>query len=175
MKKSIAIFVAGFVLMTSISHAQTKFKEYKAGHIIYVSLPEYMNKTTGINSAASIQYKSTVKDVYGFVMEDNKEELNLADLHYASINEFYEEFIADFLKGEEDAKSSKPQYQKKGETNFVETDVVLFDKEAKTSIYYLIGIVETKTAYYKVLSWATEENKDKFKQDFQKILYSLKD
>jgi hypothetical protein len=39
----------------------------------------------------------------------------------------------------------------------------------------LVGIVETKTAYYKVLSWAAAENKDKFKADFQKILYSLKD
>jgi hypothetical protein len=39
----------------------------------------------------------------------------------------------------------------------------------------LVGVVETKTAYYKVLSWAVAENKDKFKADFQKILYSLKD
>jgi len=30
-------------------------------------------------------------------------------------------------------------------------------------------VVETKSAFYKVLSWSALENKDKFKTDFQKI------
>jgi hypothetical protein len=67
------------------------------------------------------------------------------------------------------------QSKKKEEMNFIESDITYYDKDAKTEIYYLVGVVETKTAYYKVLSWAVAENKDKFKADFQKILYSLKD
>ena len=42
-------------------------------------------------------------------------------------------------------------------------------------IYYLVGIVETKTTFYKVLTWTNAKNKEKFKADFQRILYSIKD
>ena len=174
MKKAITIFSAlAFLALTTC--AQTKLKEYKAGHIFYVSLPEYMTKTTGLNSASTIQYKNVVKDVYGFIIEDSKEELALAQINYASINEFYESFIKDFLKDEEKRNVSAPQYQKKGDISFAECDVTYYDKDAKIDIYYLAGIVETKTSYYKVLSWAAIENKDKFKADFEKILYSVRD
>ena len=175
MKKTIAILAFALCVTTLSSFAQTNFKQYKIGHIFNISVPDYMTKTTGLNSAATVQYKNAIKDVYSFVIEDNKEELTIAQLNYTSINEFYDEFIKDFLKGEENLKISKPVYQKKVDANFVECDVTYLDKDAKTEIYYLIGIVETKSTYYKVLSWTVAENKDKFKADFQKILYSLKD
>jgi hypothetical protein len=175
MKKKISIFTMTMVLMTTTTFAQTELKEYKAGHTFNVSLPDYMTKTAGINSASAIQYKSAVKDVYGFIIFDTKEELGLVEMKYSSTNEFYEDFIKDFLIDEDKRKVSKPLSQKNGDINFIECDVTYYDKDAKTEIYYLVGIVETKTAYYKVLSWAVAENKDKFKADFQKIIYSIKD
>ena len=175
MKKKIAVFTTTLVLLTTILFAQTDLKQYKAGHSFDIGLPEYMSRTIGMNSASAIEYKSTVKDVYGFIIVDTKEDLALVDMKYSSINEFYEDFIKDFLKDEEKRKVSKPLSQKKGEINFVECDASYYDKDAKTEIYYLVGVVETKNAYYKVLSWSVAEDKDKFKTDFQKILYSLKD
>jgi len=175
MKKFFILLAIILVGITNSTVAQTEFTPHKAGHVFDISLPSYMSKTAGINSAAAIQYKSVVKDVYGFVIFDTKEELSLVDMKYSSLNEFYEDFIDGFLKDEKDVKISKPIYQKKGDINFVESDVSYYDQEAETEIYYLVGIVETNKSYYKVLSWATAENKDKFKADFQKILYSLKD
>lgn len=169
------IFTTILVLMTSIAFSQTELKQYHAGHTFDISLPDYMSRTIGLNSVSSIEYKSTVKDVYGFVILDTKEDLALADMKYSSTNEFYEDFIKDFLKDQEKRKVSKPESQKKGDINFIECDVTYYDKDAETEIYYLVGVVETKTAFYKVLSWAVAENKDKFKSDFQNILYSLKD
>lgn len=159
---------------TSIS-AQTTLKEYKVGHVLNVSLPEYMSRTMGLNSSALLQYKSAVKDVYGFIIEDNKEELALVEMNYSSINEFCEDFAKDFLKDEEKKNFSTPKYKKIGDINFAEFDATYFDKEVNGEIYYLAGIVETKTSYYKVISYTSLENKDKFKADFQKILYSLND
>jgi hypothetical protein len=175
MKKTIAIFTTTLVLMTTTTFAQTTLKEYKAGHVFYVSLPDYMSKTTGLNTSATIQFKNTIKDVAGFIIEDNKEELRLAEISYTSLSEFYEDFIKDFVKDEDKRKVSKPQSKKVGETNFMECDVSYYDKDSKIEIYYFVGIVETSSAYYKILCWGTLENKDKFKADFQKILYSLKD
>ncbi len=163
------------VLFAGNAIAQTKMTEYKAGQVFYISLPDYMSRTIGINSSATIQYKNAVKDVYGFVIVDSKDEMALADLKYASINEFYDDFIKDFLSEEEKRKISKPVYTSKGDINFVECDASYYDKDAKAEIFYLVGIVETKSTYYKVLSWALAENKEKFKTDFQSIVYSLKD
>jgi hypothetical protein len=174
MKKTFVIF-ASLVLLTTITFAQTEFKQYKAGHTFDISLPSYMSKTGGINNAATIQYQSVVKDVYGFVILDTKEELSLVEMNFGSVNEFYEDFIKDFLKDEKKRKISKPIVQTKGNINFIEVDASYYDKDAKTEIFYLVGIVETSKAYYKVLSWSTVENKDKFKADFQQIMYSIKD
>lgn len=99
----------------------------------------------------------------------------MAELNYTSISEFYEDFIKDFVIDQDKRAVSKPIYKQIGNTNFVESDVTYFDKEAEIDIYYSVGIVETKEAYYKVLSWSSAANKEKFKADFQKIIYSLKD
>jgi hypothetical protein len=83
--------------------------------------------------------------------------------------------MKDFLTDEEKKEVSKPVSKKIGENDFIECDATYFDKDANMEIYYLVGIVETKKAYYKVMSWTSKEKKDTFKADFQKILYSLKD
>jgi len=173
MKKLFAFL--SIISISFFSHGQSSMKQHTVGHPIYVSIPEYMSRTIGLNEDAIFQYKSEVKDVYGYVIEDNKEELKLAELNYASLNEFYDEFIKGFIEGEEKVNVSKPIAQKKGDISFIEVDVSFYSKEAKTEIFYMIGIVETSKAYYKVLSYCTLENKAKFKADFQKIIYSLKD
>jgi hypothetical protein len=175
MKRIIASLSLILVLTTTSIVAQTPLKEYKVGHVVNVSLPEYMTRTMGLNSSSILQYKSTVKDVYGFIIEDNKEELALVEMNYSSINEFCEDFAKDFLKDEKKKTFSYPEYKKIGDINFAEFDASYYDKEAKGEIYYLVGIVETKTSYYKVISYTDLGNKDKFKADFQKILYSLND
>jgi len=175
MKKSVVYFLIIFTIFTQTLTAQTKFKEFKAGHTFNINLPEYMTKTVGINSASIIQYKSVVKDVYGFVIVDTKEELEMAEMKYSSLMEFYENFIKDFVKDEEKRTVSTAKSKTIGDINFIESDVTYYDKEVKSEIYYLIGIVETKTAYYQVLGWTGIENKDKLKADLQKILYSIND
>lgn len=175
MKSTIAILTGIFVLMTTTTFGQTNMKEYKNGHIFYVSLPDYMSKTIGINPSAVIQFKNSLKDVAGFIIEDNKEELALAEMTFSSINDFYDNFINNFLLGEDKRNISQPVSQAIGEIKFIECDASYYDKDSKLDIYYFVGIAETKDAFYKVLCYGALENKNKFKPDFQKILYSVKD
>lgn len=169
------IFLPLLLLLTSISFGQTKFNKQIAGHVFYLDIPDYMTKTVGLNDVASIQYKSTVKDVYTIAIEDSKEDLAILEIHYSTIKDFQEEFANDFLKDEDKRTISKALFKTKDNINFAEFEASYFDKDSQLEIYYLIGIVETKTHFYKVLSWTTLENKDKYKADFQKIIYSLKD
>ena len=175
MRKKITILAITLFFTNTIVFCQTEFKEQKVGHIFYVSLPEYMNKSIGLNSSATLQFKNTIKDIAGFIIEDNKEELKLAEMNYSSITEFYEDFIKDFAIDEEKRNVSKPLIKKIGDVNFAQSDVSYYDKESKLEIYYFVGIAETSSTYYKILCWGTSEAKTKYKTDFEKILYSLRD
>jgi hypothetical protein len=175
MNKLTIALTGSLILFTLSVYSQVSLKQYKAGHVFNINLPDYMSKTIGLNDAAAIQYKSVVKDVYGFVIFDTKEDLQLAEMNFASVKEFYENFITDFVADQENRKVSEPVYKTIGGVNFVECDLSYFDSAATIEIYYLVGIVETKTSFYKVLSWSAADKKDKFKTDFQQILYSLKD
>ena len=170
----ISSFVLSVFLINKLG-AQSTMIEVKAGHSFTISLPSYMSKTTGLNSAATLQYKSLVKDVYGMVIVDTKEELTLAELNFTSIQDFYDNMMSEFLVGEEKRKISEPISKTLGAIKFMECDASYYDKESDIEINYLVGIVETEKAFYKVLSWSDLKNKAKFKEDFRKILYSLKD
>jgi hypothetical protein len=171
--KTITRALLGLLLLVTTNTFAQGGKEIKAGNEFFVTLPDYMIRTVGLNSSAIYQFKNSVKDVYGFIIEDNKEELKVAEMEFASVDEFYQNFIQDFLKDEERRKVSKETASKKGDVKFVESDVTYFDKDADTDIYYFVGIAETKDAYYKVLCWCTKENKDKFKADFHNLLTSI--
>ena len=62
MKNKIALLITVFLFVAFNVLAQTGIKEYTAGHLFYVSLPDYMKKTTGLNGYATIQFKNSVKD-----------------------------------------------------------------------------------------------------------------
>lgn len=147
--------------------------EYKIGHTFTVNLPDYMNRTSGINDYSAIEYKNEKEDVYGYVIAELKENIGNLPASYA-VKTYYEDRIKQFMIKEESRKVSKPQFLKKGNISFVETDMTVFDKEKNKTIYFFIGIAETNKAFYRFVSWSSEEDHDKLKEDFQNILYSIK-
>lgn len=109
-------FLTFLMLSTLKNQGQTTFKELKVGHELFINVPDYMNKTVGLNSSASVQFKNVIKDVAGFVIEDSKEDLKLAETNFSSINEYYDFFIKDFLKDEEKRTISTPILLKRAKT-----------------------------------------------------------
>ncbi|MCC6369948.1 MAG: hypothetical protein IT236_02960, partial [Bacteroidia bacterium] len=93
MKKNCNLVLLALILVFSQGIlAQSNFQNFKAGMVFNISLPDYMSKTIGLNSAATIQFKSVVKDVYGFVITDPKEDLALAEMKFGSVKEYAEDF-----------------------------------------------------------------------------------
>jgi hypothetical protein len=175
MKKQIITLTFLILSLINSASSQTATKEHKAGHVFYVSLPDYLNKTTGLNDAATIQFKNEAEDIAGFVIEDTKESLTLPEMSFATLKDFFDQFIKDFLLEEKNRKISPATSQTKGSLKLMECDASYYDNDLKTDIYYFVGVAETKDAYYKVFCFCALENKDKYKADFQKILYSLRD
>jgi hypothetical protein len=171
----IVLFLFCSLLLGNSAHSQETFSKVTVGRAYSLSLPAYFTKTVGLNTAASLQFKSEVKDVYGFIITDPKEELSMADLKFTSINEFHDSFMETFLSDQKSRSVGTPKKTIVGGIKFLENEVTYYDENAQTDITYYVGIAETDYAYYKMLCWTTKEKKDLFKKDFHTMLFSMKD
>jgi len=106
----------------NVVYSQTATKEFKAGHVFYVTLPDYLKKTVGLNDAATMQFKNESEDIAGFVFEDTKESLTLVQLSFTSPKDFFDQFIKDFLLEEKNRKISTAVSQTKGTLKLMECD-----------------------------------------------------
>lgn len=174
MKKSIILAIFVFIGTYSAS-AQTAFKNTKYGHVVNVSLPEYMSRTIGLNDNAAFQFHNVPKDVSGFIVEDDKAELVIADMKFADAQEFYDNFAKTFLEDQPSRKFSKPDVRKVNGNTYIHSDFSYFDDEAKLDIYYYVGVIETATTFYKLICFTSSAQKETYKPDFDKIMLSIND
>lgn len=158
-----------------LAEAQQSFTENRLGHIFYLSVPDYMSPTLGLNDHACAQYQCLEKDLFTFVIEEAKDQLDLVDLHFNSLEEFYNYFEERFLQGTRDRKVEKPVAYQVGNVNFIQTEATYFDPEIKETIYYLVTIAETKTHYYQILSYTPVSNQEMLKPDMIRIANSIHD
>ena len=170
------LFAATFIqIISSSAFAQTTFNTVKTGHTVSFSVPDYMSRTTGVNDASFLQFKSIPKDVYTYMIEDSKAELDLVEMKFTSVMDFYEFFIKDFLISEKKRKVSAPVSLTKDGVNYIQSELTYFDKDSKFEIYYNITIAETAGYFYQILSFTSEENSINVKADLTALGSSLKE
>jgi hypothetical protein len=161
----------------SLCFAQTKFSEKKAGHIFYVSVPDYMVKTLSLHDIANTQYMNANKSVYLFVLVDSKEDLELTGLKYESPKALHDASIMQ-LKAPENSpvETEGISFEANGKKYF-QSELKLSLPQAdgtKKNISYLITYIESKTHFYQILSWSLTPDFKTFLPDFKKIALSLK-
>jgi hypothetical protein len=139
-----------FILLPAAISAQS-FSSQKGGHCYTLDIPDYMTKTYSLNDVATLQYQNIQREAYSIVIEDEKAMLESLGIKFVDAADFLEQFIAEYKVGSENRKTSLH------------------------TTYMLITVVESKTHFYKIMSWTLAGNKDKLKSDFQKIAKSLKD
>lgn len=179
MKITKVILSALFAMITMASaYSQTKFTEQKAGHVYYVSVPDYMTKTVTLNDVATLQYINSAKNAYLIVIEDSKEELEMKGVKFASLKDFHDDNIK-LLKAEENLPvESKPTEFVVNGNKFYQSELNVNFKEAdnlEVKITYLITYVETKGYYYQILCWSLSSEYKNLVADFKKIAASIKD
>jgi hypothetical protein len=143
--------------------------------VFSITVPDYMTRTIGINDAASVQFKNSVKDVYTFVIEDSKADLEMVDMKFSSAQEFYDDFIKDFLSGTKDRKVTESKAFEIEGIKFIQSEATYYDKDAKSKIYYHVTVAESKGYFYKVLSYTADANKDKLREDLAKLATTIRD
>lgn len=176
--KQLLIFTTFTTFITIPSFSQTKFVEQKAGHIIYMSVPDYMVKTSDLNDVASMQYMNKTKEAYVVVIEDSKEDLDAAGTKYAGLKDFHDSVIESLKSEDPKAQESKPtEFQQNG-NKFYQTDLnaTLQTEDGKEiKVTYLVTYVESKTHYYQILCWTLANNYKDLVGDFKKIVVTIRD
>lgn len=179
MKKTKGVLLTLLSILTLVSaHSQTTFTEQKAGHIYYVSVPDYMTKTISLNDVATMQYLNSVKNAYLVIIDDSKEELEMKGVKFASLKDFHDENIAHLKEEENEPVESKAVEFEANGNKFYQSDlsVILKEKDApEVKITYLITYVETKRYYYQILCWSLSPDYKNLLPDFKKIAASIKD
>jgi hypothetical protein len=175
MKKQLGQLLTILTLTISVANAQSPVRTEKVGHVFSITVPDYLTRTIGINDAASVEFKNEVKEVYTFVIEDSKADLELVDMKFTDVKEFYENFIKDFLADTKERTISAPKSFEKDGVKFVQFEATYYDKDVKGKIYYNITIAETKGYFYKIMSYTTEANKTKLRDDLFLLGTTIRD
>ncbi|OGU12028.1 MAG: hypothetical protein A2X61_04225 [Ignavibacteria bacterium GWB2_35_12] len=171
MKKLFYSVIIAIILIPLLSIAQTKLIERRIGHVYFLSVPNYMTATKDLNKSASLQYQNTLKEAYVIVIEDNKAELDSLGIRFTDPQDFYDGFITDFTADLENKKFTGTKRIKIKKNNAVQSEVsAIFNGNP---IWYLITVVESPTHFYKIISWTLEENKEKLKPDYIKMVNSF--
>jgi hypothetical protein len=176
--KQLLFLTVTSIFSTSHSFSQTKFVEQKAGHIIYMSVPDYMVKTSSLNDVASMQYMNKAKEAYVVVIEDAKEDLEAEGTKYSNLKDFHDSVIESLKSEDPKAQESKPtEFQQNG-NKFYQTDLhaTLQTEDGKDiKVTYLVTYVESKTHYYQVLCWTLASSYKDLVGDFKKIAETIRD
>ena len=167
--------IAATFFVSPVSHAQTKFNTQKIGHVISLSVPDYMARTTGISDAAFLQYKSVPKDVYTYLIEDSKVELSIVEFTFPTTRDFFDFVLKDFLKDEEKLKVGTPIEMTVDGVKYVQCDYTYYDKQAEGEIFYCVTIAELEGYFYQIFSYTGANNTDAIKADMRKMATTIKE
>ena len=94
--RNLFVLLASFICINL--YAQASLSEKKAGHVYYLSIPDYMLKTYDLNDVATLQYKNAAKEAYTIVIEDSKEQLEALGIKYTDAEDFLNSFLGDYNK-----------------------------------------------------------------------------
>jgi hypothetical protein len=163
------IFITLFVSGNSFGQLTTQ----KGGHSYTLDIPNYMVKTYELNDVATLQYMNAGKEAYVVVIEDSKDQLQSAGLKYVNAKDFLEFFLKDYNNDAAERKIGKINEFASNANNVAQAEFTW--KDDKTSYFMITTAVESKTHFYKILTWTIGANKDRLHDDFLAIAKSLKD
>lgn len=162
-----------FTVLAYIAGAQARFEAKKGGHCYTLDIPNYMTKTFELNDAASLQYQNTAKEAYIIAIEDSKEELESLGLKFVSAKDFLESFVEEY-QADASERTLSPIKESASLGNTIAQTELTWENDG-SSFFMLVTAVESKSHFYKILTWTIGANKDLLLKDFIAVSKSLKD
>lgn len=143
-----------------------------------IRIPRDMQKTTGLNSDASLQYQNIHKEIYTIVIDEPKKEFvdAMKELDYGdkSTLAFYRNIQSKKLAERMDiTNQSKPEPMHisglEAETLEIDAKVDNIEEE----LTYFLTFLEGENKIYMIMSWTLKSKKQNHKKTFETIAHSF--
>ncbi len=185
------IFLALLLQMVSCKDADQKKEgtslEKNAFHTVSIdgdysiSIPKFMNGTTGLNEEASLQYQSLRREAYVIVIDEPKKgfeevyrDLKQYDDHLSVIQNYRDARIKILSRTTEIIGKSEPESIKihglVAEALELDAKVNGLDNE----ISYFLTFVDGGEKVYMIMCWTLKNQKEEHKKTFKTIAESFK-
>ncbi|WP_162927102.1 hypothetical protein [Flavobacterium psychrotrophum] len=143
-----------------------------------IDVPSFLQKTKGLNDAASLQYKSEDEEFYLLVIDEPRkafEDLVKENaLGFEPNLDGYSGILLESL--EEGAHAEVKPVLKPVKINGLTAKVTsLIGSVANEKIYWKIAYIEGKSRYYQVLCWTSPEKQPEFESVMDEIINSFKE
>lgn len=146
-----------------------------------ISLPKFMNGTTGLNEEASLQYQSLRHEAYVIVIDEPKErfeevyrDLGQYDDHLSLVQNYRDARLKILSRTTEIIGKSEPKSIK---INGLETESLELDAKVNgldNEISYFLTFVDGDEKVYLVMCWTLKNLKEEHKKTFKTIAESFK-
>ena len=171
-----------------ITEILNPYKTVAADEICEVMVPKYFTEMNDINPKAIIQYgyveeEDTINpnyiedEIYMIVLVDYKYEIQkvYGDTIEVGIEFFNQICHADLASILEDfsAEHQHPKVQVENGVKHIHNEFL--GRIDEYLVYYQIGIFETETGFYQVLTWTMQEYMNKHKDEMLKMTTSFKE
>lgn len=174
-KRMIRKFLFSVVLIAcAVScNNETTFREVTVNNRYSISVPDYMQPCADLHKDASFQYQNTDRDIYAIVIDGRKKTMNNYDLDY-DIGLYFKNIATEpFLETIRDGKLSAPRPKQISGNKALIGEIT--GKIDQTPVYYKLGVVETPSSFYQIITWTRGDNKTRYENDMSKVIDSFRE
>lgn len=174
--KSIRLLAVAFVLLFLVSCG--KRTEIVTAKHYSLEIPSFMQKTTGLNDAASMQYKNDDKELYLLVIDESRKSFeDLVKTNALNFEPNLDGYSGILIESLEEGAHVKPKPvlnpKKINGLNAKVTSLTGTVGDEKS--YWKIAYIEGKNTYYQVLCWTSPEKQESFEAMMDGIINSFKE
>jgi hypothetical protein len=167
------LFSVAILSLVASCKNETTFKEVKVNDRYSISIPEYLQPCVDLHKDASFQYQNADKDIYAIVIDERKKTMANHDLDY-DIDLYFKSIAAEpFLETIKEGKVSTPTAQNINGNKALVGEIT--GKIDQTPIYYKLGVVETSSSFYQIITWTRQDNKEQMESDMTHMIDSFKE
>lgn len=145
-----------------------------------LTIPSFLKEVDNLNEEASLQYQNLLRSFYVITIDETKNEMqkalvqgNLLDIYANDINGYSDLILSAFEHSVE--ISEKSEIIDTLVNNMPARLLTIEGRVENIDVFYSLGFIEGKTRYYQVLAWTVASKGNQYKDEMNRIMYSLKE
>ena len=139
----------------------------------HVQLPQNFTRAIGVNNLASVQWEHAEKEIYGYIIFENTDEMKLADLSI-SLKEYSDMCLNDFNEIEKYQLIKSETYKTKSGKETISNKISYYNSDLETTIVMQINAYKTQNFYYKVIQFGDQSSFDLGEKEIKYISEEIK-